>query len=448
MSNIFPSAFLRRLKEEFGMEEADLFQDEKITSIRLNPFKPVQQFAGAEKVPWCSNGRYLDKRPSFVADPLFHAGCYYVQEASSMFLEQALLQTVDLEKPLRILDLCAAPGGKSTLINSLINTESLLVSNEIIKSRVAVLSDNLSRWGTLNTIVSNNDPADFSRMEGYFDVLVVDAPCSGSGMFRKDPDTIRQWSESAVELCSQRQQRILADAYPCLKQDGIIIYSTCSYSREENENIADWLSAEFGMESLRLRIEDHWGIHETRSDGKACFGYRFYPGKVKGEGFFLACFRKKDQTPEIRFHKEKLPPVPRKTSELVKMWITADRNISIIPVGDEYTGIWAHHEADLGFLRSKLYIKKAGVRLGKPAGNTMVPDHQLALCLYLDPAVHRVEVTRGQAISYLRKEELKLESEQGWALLTFENYGLGWVKVLPNRVNNYYPKELRILKEL
>jgi len=367
-----------------------------------------------------------------------------------MFLEEALKQTINLENSLRILDLCAAPGGKSTLINSLITRDSLLVSNEIIKSRTAVLSDNLTKWGTLNTIVSNNDPHDFKKLEGYFDVLVVDAPCSGSGMFRKNPDTIQQWSESNVQLCSQRQQRILADAYPSLKENGILVYSTCSYSKEENEVIADWLCNEFGMESIRLKLIDNWGIEETLSDSNKCSGYRFYPRKVRGEGFFIACFQKKDASSEIRFHHERLPVANKKDQEIIKKWISNDENISVIPVGAEFTAIYSHHETDLAFLQSKLYLKKSGVRLGKLAGKDLVPDHQLALSLIVNTAINKIEVTTEQAISYLRKDELKLQEyqENGWALITFQNYALGWVKVLPNRINNYYPKDLRIIKEI
>ena len=448
MSTIFPSAFLRSLKEDFNIEGEDLFGS-PVTSIRLNPFKPNQNYATEEQVPWCSTGRYLNERPSFIADPLFHAGCYYVQEASSMFLEQALKQTVELNSSLRILDLCASPGGKSTLINSLLNDESLLVSNEIIKTRVPPLSDNLTKWGTLNTFISNNDPRDFARLEGYFDALVVDAPCSGSGMFRKDPDTIQQWSESAVQLCSQRQQRILADVYPALKEDGVLIYSTCSYSKQENEVISDWLSDEFGMESLKLQLDQSWGVQETLSDKHQCFGYRFYPNKLKGEGFFIACFRKKESTSEGRFYKDRLTALNKNVLEIVKGLTNNENNLYFFPVGDEYAAIDSCHSTDLAILQAKLYLKKSGVRLGKIAGKDLIPDHELALSLIADPSINKIELNAAQAISYLRKDELKLEEQYpaGWALITYQGYALGWVKVLPNRINNYYPKEIRILKE-
>jgi len=219
---------------------------------------------------------------------MFHAGCYYVQEASSMFLEQALKQSVDLSMPLKILDLCAAPGGKSTHILSLISKESLMVSNEVIKSRAAVLRDNITKWGYSNVVVTCSDPKNFQKLENYFDVIVVDAPCSGSGLFRRDPEAIKEWSLSNVQLCSRRQQRILTDVLPALKKEGVMIYSTCSYSKEENEDIGKWIMEEHKMESEELKIEKEWGIVQSE------MGYRFYPDKLKGEGFFLACFRKTD----------------------------------------------------------------------------------------------------------------------------------------------------------
>ncbi len=208
----------------------------KVVSIRLNPMKllPADRAGQSDqegnipalakrKIPWSSFGYYLEARPSFTFDPLFHAGLYYVQEASGMFLEQALRQTTDLSRPLKVLDLCAAPGGKSTLIQSLISAESLLVSNEVIRARAAILEENMVKWGAANLIITQNDPHDFQRMENYFDLLVVDAPCSGSGLFRREPEAIREWSVDNVRLCSQRQQRILADCWPALREGGVMV---------------------------------------------------------------------------------------------------------------------------------------------------------------------------------------------------------------------------------
>jgi 16S rRNA C967 or C1407 C5-methylase (RsmB/RsmF family) len=267
----FPDNFLQLLSAENGFNKESFIQahqiDDAPTSIRLNPFKPSAAKTG-EQVPWSADGFYLNARPSFTFDPLFHAGCYYVQEASSMFIDHIFKHIrLNTDDNIKVLDLCAAPGGKSTLLNSAINADDLLVANEIIKTRVPVLTDNLSRWGQANVIVSNNDPKDIGRLKSFFDVILVDAPCSGSGMFRKDPQAMNEWSENNVELCHQRQERILADILPALKEDGYLIYSTCSYSHQENEDILDWLCLEFDLESVRIPIYKEWGIVETQSAG-------------------------------------------------------------------------------------------------------------------------------------------------------------------------------------
>jgi len=448
MGSKLPPPFIRALKQEAGFEEVPFLSAHEdgasITSIRMNPFKSALIYKDADQVPWSGLGKYLNNRPSFTADPLFHAGCYYVQEASSMFLEQAL-QTIDLTEPLRVLDLCAAPGGKSTHLLSLLSPESILVSNEIIKSRVNVLAENITKWGNVNTIVTNNDPKDFKKLSGVFDVIVCDAPCSGSGMFRKDADAIAEWSEGTVILCSERQQRILADVLPCLKEGGLLIYSTCSYSHEENEDILDWLADSFQMSGKEITVEDDWGIVACKSGRHQLPGYRFYPGKVKGEGFFISCLIKKQESgstkwPRIKYEK----PDPK--LEPFTSWIRSDVDLHL----------FFHQEAVLAFpikqvdflqlIKDTLYIKKAGVKIGKAAGKDIIPDHELAVSTILADDIRRIDLSREDAISYLKREEFKLPNAEapGWALASFENFPLGWIKVLPNRLNNYYPKELRI----
>lgn len=450
MGRKIPDALIQSLEQLEGFDSRTFLQvhalNEPLCSIRLNPEKSSSGFTNEQVVPWNLQGRYLKERPLFTADPLFHAGCYYVQEASSMFLSHVLKQTVDLSSRLRVLDLCAAPGGKSTLISSLLNSQSLLLANEIIKSRIPILSDNLTKWGKLNTYISQNDPRDFSKLPSYFDLIVADAPCSGSGMFRKDPEAITEWSEEAVNLCSQRQQRILADVYPALKKDGVLVYSTCSYSEAENEAISDWLSKNFALESIRLKIDPAWGIVETQSNIDGNWGYRFYPHLLKGEGFFLACFRKKegDLTQDVKIRKQEPIKIPVKHLEELNRWISSD-SISIRPFQDGYLAIPSGHVLDLSLLQERLYLKKSGTRLGKFAGNDLIPDHELALSIAASDTIQRIALTREQAISYLKKEELRLETDtRGWALMCFEGFGLGWAKILPTRINNYYPKEQRI----
>lgn len=256
---------------------------EQVTSIRRNLFKQPEaySFSFDAPVPWCAHAAYLPERPFFTFDPLLHAGAYYVQDASSMCIWTALTQVVKTTKGLKVLDLCAAPGGKTTLLADYFH-DGVLVANEVIRSRAAILVENITKWGAGHVIVTNNDPADFTSLENYFDVMLVDAPCSGSGLFRKDPDAVNEWSPEHEQLCSQRQQRILADALPALKPGGILLYATCSYSPEEDENIMDWLMAQDDMVSVPLDLPASWNIVTTQTDTGAT-GYRFYPHLLKGE---------------------------------------------------------------------------------------------------------------------------------------------------------------------
>ena len=416
--------------------------EDRITSIRINSFKKSEIRNLKSKIPWTEYGYYLETRPSFTFDPLFHAGCYYVQEASSMFLEQAIKQTVDLSQPLRVLDLCAAPGGKSTHLLSLISKESLLVSNEVIRTRANILNDNIVKWGCCNVIVTNNDPRDFQRLENYFDVIVVDAPCSGSGLFRRDPEAIEEWSKQNVALCSQRQQRILADVLPALKKGGVLVYSTCSYSKQEDEEICEWLKKELIINNEELIISPDWNI--VQSDG----GYRFWPDKVMGEGFFIACFRKKDgNDEEIYLPKVKSQKFSNNEMEILNKNVNAD-GISFLRNREIIYAVPGKLLADINFLSSKLYVTNYGTKVGEIIRDKLVPDHALALSNIISDKIPRLELEYEQAIQYLKKKELSLQTDsKGWSLITYRGYPLGWVNILPNRINNYYPKELRILKD-
>ncbi|MBS1531160.1 MAG: RNA methyltransferase [Bacteroidetes bacterium] len=453
MSNAnFPPDFLSRISGSPGFDRESFVEAhekaEAPTSIRLNPFKPGTIIHGRQ-VLWCEWGYYLGNRPSFTFDPLFHAGCYYVQEASSMFIGR-IIKHIKPDNNIKVLDLCAAPGGKSTLISSLLNSGDLLVANEIIKTRVPVLSDNLTRWGPSNTIVTNNDPKDFARLKGLFDIIVVDAPCSGSGMFRKDPDAMSEWSEANVNLCHQRQERILADVYPTLKEDGYLIYSTCSYSVEENEQILDWLCDEFELESIRVPIEPAWGIVESQSDKRKAWGYRFYPGKVEGEGLFAACLVKQESSIETSFRFKEQQKPNYKEIDLLKPYIKNADQYHYFKVGDDWLAIDKVHKESLHALQQYLYIKKSGVRLGKLTGKELIPDHELALSLIVNKdAFLQTELNKEQAIQYLRRDNISnLElNDKGWSLMSYKEQALGWAKLLPNRINNYYPKEIRIMSQ-
>jgi 16S rRNA C967 or C1407 C5-methylase (RsmB/RsmF family)/NOL1/NOP2/fmu family ribosome biogenesis protein len=449
-----PPHFLPSLQHVQGFDkeafEAVHASGETVTSIRINPLKPhsvlKDEYEG-EAVPWCHWGHYLWERPSFTFDPFFHAGCYYVQEASSMAIEQAFRQLTDLSKPLKVLDLSAAPGGKSTHIQSLISPQSLLVSNEVIKGRAAVLTDNIIKWGATNVVVTHNDPAHFKKLPGYFDVLVVDAPCSGSGLFRKDPGAAEEWSLNNVDLCCQRQQRILADALPCLKKDGLLIYSTCSYSEKEDEDIGDWLTEEFGMQTCSVKFEQDWGIVASVSPRQKTLGYRFYPYNLKGEGFFMSCFVKTEEPSSLLpkgVRSEK--PSAAETAAIAPLLTGAEWEL----IKDKW-GLWAVPQTiagDLELLEKILHIYYKGVRLGEVMKGKLVPHHALAQSVFVSAAVPRLQLSYEQAILYLQRAVLEIPiAGKGWQLAAYEGFALGWTNVLPNRINNYYPKELRILKQ-
>ncbi len=446
-----PPPLLESLQKVKGFDPITFEQvhasGEQVTSIRLNPDKSSDPGSLAiEKVPWCPLGYYLSKRPFFTFDPLFHAGSYYVQEASSMFLWYALSQTIETTSSSKVLDLCAAPGGKSTLLASFFN-DGLVIANEVIKSRATVLVENITKWGSDHVIVTNNDPSHFQSLPGYFDVMVIDAPCSGSGLFRKEPGAVVEWSEDAVQLCSQRQQRILADVLPALRDNGILIYSTCSYSKDENESIADWLVSEMAMQSIELSIPAEWGIVVTESALNKASGYRFYPDKIKGEGFFMAVFKKKSLTENIRL-KEQTLTLPNKL-ELVQInqFFQLPIEYQLFKQSAAIRAIKKQWFTDLKILAGCLFIKKAGIEIGAIKGKDVVPSHELAMSSLPLESFESIELTESQALQYLKRKEIVLTGEKGWNLVRFCGLPLGWVKVLPNRINNYYPASWRILKE-
>jgi 16S rRNA C967 or C1407 C5-methylase (RsmB/RsmF family) len=290
-----PEDFKRRMQNLLGRDAwsdfAEALQQPAPVSIRYNRHKnAVPQDAG--EVAWCAMGRYLPARPAFTRDPLLHAGAYYVQEASSMFLEQAAVLW-PVQAGVRVLDLCAAPGGKSTHLADLMPAGSLLVSNEAIRSRTAALSENLAKWGNPNVAVTHNDPKDFASLPDFFDVMLVDAPCSGEGLFRKEPVAAAEWSEAHIKLCAERQRRIVSDAWDALKDEGLLLYSTCTYNSEENEHNVRWITQHLGAAVVHVPLQAAWNITVNE------YGYRFFPHKTKGEGFFISLMRKKHPSPTL-----------------------------------------------------------------------------------------------------------------------------------------------------
>ena len=412
-------------------------------SIRYNP-KKVSVPAGMP-VPWCETGRYLTKRPIFTLDPFFHAGAYYVQEASSMFLEQAIRQTIDTNKPLKVLDLCAAPGGKSTHALSILSPDSLLVSNEAIRNRVPALVENIQKWGTANVIVTNNDPAHFQRLPSFFDLAIIDAPCSGEGLFRKEPESMNQWSARNVDLCSLRQRRIIQDVWPALKAGGVLIYSTCTYNEKENMDNLLRLREQHEVEFLPLALKKEWGVVETVKG--LCFGYQFYPHLVMGEGFFLTAIRKGGNNPQRTTKVRDGLKYPSGTElNKLKEWVDIpeskcfflhDKQVRMIPLSLKH---------ELMELQQALHLIEVGTAVAEIAHSKLIPEHALALSDGLrKDCFRRISLNTENALGYLRKDAFTVDAgKTGFGLIDHEGLGLGWVNVLDNRVNNMYPPSRRI----
>ncbi len=447
-----PKQFLDSVKHCDGFDETPFIaslQTTSPTSIRINPFKPAQlNFKLDDLVYWNGNGFYLNERPNFTHDALFQAGCYYVQEAGSMFIEHALKSCVNFNDELLCLDLCASPGGKSTLLNSLLNQQSVLVANEVNKQRADVLCQNLCKWGTHNTIVTNNDSTAFNEMQNVFDVILIDAPCSGSGLFRKQHDAVDEWSLDNVNLCSQRQKRITAEVVGSLKNDGILVYSTCSYSEEENECITDWLITEFNLESVNIEIKQEWGIVKTISKQHKAHGYRFYPNKTKSEGFFCTVLKKvmtNSNPNQKKIKYELFSPLKDKDVLIFEDWVS-DLNLKkIIKFKDDFL---LTNNLAINFINryQHLYLKKVGTNIGSVIKSDLIPHHNLALSIHLKKEIKTISLDNETSILFMKKSLIKLDGILGWNLITHKQFGLGWIKNLGNRFNNYLPNEYRILK--
>jgi 16S rRNA C967 or C1407 C5-methylase (RsmB/RsmF family) len=447
MTTPFPESFKKRMQAKLGGEWEQFdqaHQESSPVSIRVNAAKPTQSFSVSEKISWAEHGYYLHERPVFTLDPTFHAGCYYVQEASSMFLEQAILQHIPKEKGLKILDLCAAPGGKSTHLLSLLPKDSLIVSNEVIRSRVNVLSENIQKWGYPNVVVTSNDPSDFSSLTGLFDVIVIDAPCSGEGLFRKDPQAMQEWSEQNVAICAQRQRRIVEDIWPSVKENGILIYSTCTYNELEDEGTLQWINENYSVRFLPI---NPGMANVEKVDLQNILAYRCYPHRVKGEGFFISVLQKLESTSPLTLKpaKTRFAAPEKRTVQEINRWLL-NNNVSLIQRNDLVQLLPASHVELIHLLSLRLHVIYAGTFIASVKHNKLVPEHSFALSTELNKDFFpSTSLSEKEALQYLKKETLSINTEhRGFSLATYNGIPIGWMNLLQGRINNLYPQEWRI----
>ena len=449
--------FKEYLVEAIGEEKALVafaaFDEPASVAVRYNPFKPSGDVPAGRPVAWSGYGRLLDERPLFTLDPTFHAGAYYVQDSSSMFVGHVFRRMISeivlpSDRAVRVLDLCAAPGGKSTdlaaSLREMYGDRFLLVVNEVMQQRVGVLADNMALWGDPNVVVTSEDPASFAALPGFFDVIVADVPCSGEGMFRKDEQARMQWSADNVSLCEARQRRIVADVWPSLKHGGLFIYSTCTFNIYENDGNVSWISEELGAECLLDKdLIPEEGVIKTR------LGYSLVPGFVSGEGQYCSALRKTsdvDMPDNARPRKSR----PVQKSQQSQMPSGLDRlfskEMSFRKKGEMIVAVPQNVSPDVDAVERELRVIASGCAVGVMKGRDLVPDADLALSLALSQdAWPSVEADRQTALAYLHRDAVVFpEAPKGYLLVRYSGLPLGFVKNLGNRCNSLLPQSRRI----
>jgi len=440
MLNIpLPEAFIDsiRANSPFGEQLIHALDQPSPISIRINPLKASAKDTSAMRpVSWCTMGYYLEERPSFTLDPSYHAGVYYAQEAASMVLSD-LIKHLDLPEGTRVLDLCAAPGGKTSAMLDALPSNSVVLANEINRHRSNILAENIGKWGVYNILISNDSPEAFSDLVDCFDVVLVDAPCSGEGMFRKDKNARSEWKPDSPAFCAARQTEILSHVVQSLKPGGYLIYSTCTFNQLENEDQITHLLADGSFELVS------WDVPSACVAGRNNLGHYFLPGVTDSEGLYIAVLRKKGTL--IPSEEYELGPV----SKDAPFGIIHSENHVLI---EERTGMHLLSKGAISLLKSidsPLRIIKKGVKIAEQSPKGWIPYHELALIPSVSSNIKAIELNEREALQYLRGETFPVQAqESGFYMVTYNQMGIGFVKHLGNRFNNLYPKEWRIRMQL
>ena len=456
----FSPAFRKYLAQVVGEGNLsavlDALSGEPSVSVRINPAKagsPSEIFGNLVSGPveWNRHAAFLSERPAFTLDPLIHAGAYYVQDSSAMFPGKAFRDVLDkvLESGIispKVLDLCAAPGGKTTDISASLRESCkggyLLISNEIMKQRAAVLADNAAVWGDPSVVVTSVDPKAFGTLPGFFDIIVADVPCSGEGMFRKDDEAVSQWSEENVALCQARQRRIVADVWPSLAEGGFLVYSTCTFNNLENDDNVKWICSEFGAEII---VIDGCGLLRTEC------GVSLVPGFVRGEGQYCAVLRKTSPSAGTAAcsgrQQDRWQKLPEAHASIIRPLL--DEEMAMIVKDGRIVAVPEYVRCVLSMLEPLRPLAR-GLAVGMFKGKDFIPDADLALSLSLRRgAFNEFEVNRETALSFLHRDPVRLpDAERGMLLLVYRGLPIGFVKNLGNRCNSLHPLHRRIRMDI
>ena len=449
-----PIVFTERMRKQLGAEDAErLFvalDSVSPVAVRLNPAKCGEEgvWSEGEAIAWSRNGRKLQERPSFTLDTAFHAGAYYVQEAASQFIDHVIAGEELQGK--RVLDMCAAPGGKTTIYSTAVGEDGLVVANEYVRSRANILADNVRKWGMGNVLVTNNAPEHLAQFEGWFDMVAVDAPCSGEGMFRKEEVAREDWSEEAVKMCAARQISIVREAWQSLKEGGLFIYSTCTFNEDEDEGVLRAFIEELGdvfAPSQRVEIDEKWGI--VRGEIGAFQTFRFFPHKTDSEGLFVAVARKAEPTPQRtpKARKRVMQEVDKSARKELAKWLREPDKYTFAEVADTIYAYRAEQFKAVQALSEGLTAIYSGVAMGQIFKGKLKPDWALSQFVGLQrEAVTTEDLDEARALDYLRKRDIAVgDMAEGINLLTHKGRALGFAKRVGARCNNLYPNSLKIM---
>jgi len=435
----WPEAFKNQMQDLLGAEYGrfeEALKRQKITSIRFNPAKPYERTLQGIQVPWCKDAIYLDKRPAFNHSVDFLAGAYYVQDASSMFIHY-IYKTIEQQLPDQpvCLDLCAAPGGKSTALLQAMNQRGTLISNEVIRSRVKILGENIIKWGASNVVLTNADPSALAKADLKYDVILVDAPCSGEGLFRKTAHAVDHWSLDHIRHCASRQKRILQSAAEMLANGGFLIYSTCTYNHQENEHQVEWMKNEFDMVYVDLAVPEEFGIQQSM------FGYRFYPHKIQGEGLFISVLQKnniarKGQKNKKFKHASLIKKITKNDWLHISSWVD-DQNPSHYYIYEDRV-YYFPSTVSLAALKG-VRLFSFGSQVGKIMRNGLRPSSTFAKSQNVSKSLKSIDISEEEALSLLQNKIIpEKDLDDGWYIYRWKSLQLLFTKIVHGRSKVLY----------